>query len=178
MAAVAADAVGDETLLAQLRPSGAAMAAHSAAFVVMAHHALADAGLAFADARGDGNDNAAGLVPGDDRSLGRAADGKPATLGGAIGMKIAAAHARRLHGKRNLAGTGCRVRKVLERKLALAEEHHALHVRLSRQIVAAERMPACFSRASIAQSPMCEKLAGTARASSTTWRTTLVEEVG
>src|SRR5207253_503159 len=72
MAAVAADAVGDETLFAQLRPAGAAMAAHAAAFVVMAHHALPDARLALADAWADGNDDTAGLVPGDDRSLGRA----------------------------------------------------------------------------------------------------------
>src|SRR5216684_3540143 len=141
MAAVAADAVGDETLLAQLRPAGAAMAAHAAAFVVMAHHALPDARLALADAWADGNDDTAGLVPGDDRSLGRAADGKPATLGRAIGMKVAAAHARGLHGEHGLAGTGGRIRKILERKLAVALEHHAFHVVLSWKIVAAARMP-------------------------------------
>src|SRR5947209_9427291 len=97
MAAVAADAVGDETLLAQLRPAGAAMAAHATALVVMAHHALADARLALADPGPDGNHDAARFVSGDDRPFGSAADGKSSALGGAVGVKIAAAHAGGLH---------------------------------------------------------------------------------
>src|ERR1700736_724531 len=103
------------------------MAAHAAAFVMMAHHALPDARLALADAGTDRNDHATRLVPGDDRSLGRAADGKPAALRRPISVKIAAAHARCLHREHDFARPGCRIRKVLERKLAIAQEHYAFH---------------------------------------------------
>src|ERR1051326_1060852 len=131
MAAMAADAVGDETLRAQLRPAGAAVAAHAAALVVMAHHALADARLALAHAGAKRHDDAARLMPGDHRPLGRATDREPAALGSAIGVKIAAAHARSLHGEHDLAGTGRRIRKVFKCELAIAEKNHAFHDRNS-----------------------------------------------
>src|SRR5207253_5567829 len=57
------------------------------------------------------------------------------------------------------AGTGGRVRKVRERKLAVALEHHASHVVLSWKIVAADRMPVLLFSRPIPQSPICEKAA-------------------
>jgi hypothetical protein len=84
---------------------------------------LADARLALADPGAHRDDLPARLVPGDDGSLDAAADGEPSALGCPVGVKIAAAHARGLHGEHNLA----RIGKILERKLAIAEEHHAFH---------------------------------------------------
>src|SRR5437016_5718313 len=57
----------DRLFLAQLRPARAAMLAHRAAFVMVHHDPLADAGQLLADAGADRRDNATGLVATDDR---------------------------------------------------------------------------------------------------------------
>src|SRR5436190_22824785 len=118
MPAVAGDPVGHESLLAQLRPAAPAMAAHPASLVMVAHHALADARFALADARADGCHDSAGLMPGDDRPVRCSTDGEPAALGRAIGVQVAAAHPGSLHGEHDLARTGCRIREFLDCKLA------------------------------------------------------------
>src|SRR5437870_988145 len=83
-------------------------------------------GLAHAGAaRGD---DAAGLVAGHDGTTaapqaqrrGRVADR-------AIGMEIAPAHPRGLHGDDDLAGAGCRVGELTQLELPATEEHYATH---------------------------------------------------
>src|SRR5258705_10106412 len=100
MAAMVVVAVNlDRHFLAQLRPARAAMVADGAAFVMMHHDALADLRLLVADTRADGRDDAARLVPTDDRVRidRQAADGLAPRFGAAVLVQIAAAHAGRLH---------------------------------------------------------------------------------
>src|SRR6516165_7368675 len=97
----------DRLFLAQLRPARAAVVAHRAALVVVHHDALTVAGHLVADPGADRRDDAARLVPGDDR-IGvdrQPADRRAARFGPAVLVQIAAAHARGLHLDDDLAGT-------------------------------------------------------------------------
>src|SRR5436305_14670781 len=84
--------------LAQLRPAGPAVIADGAALVVVHHYALADLRLLVADPGTDRGDDAARLVPGDDRFGG---GGKPAGIAARfrppVLVQVAAAHPGRLH---------------------------------------------------------------------------------
>ena len=119
----------DRLLLAQLRPARAAVLAHRAAFVVVHHDALADAGHLVADAGADRGDDAAGLVPADDRVRvdRQPADCGPARFGPAVLVQIAAAHARGLHLDDDFARPRGRVGKLHQLDLPLAREDNAAH---------------------------------------------------
>src|SRR5216684_116271 len=118
----------DRLLLAELRPAGAAMVARGAAAVVMHHDACAETRLLLRHAGADGGDDAAGLVPGDDRvGVDREPADGGAALGAAILVEIAAAHARGLHLHDDLARIGRGVGKWHELDLSFAEEDDAAH---------------------------------------------------
>src|SRR5690348_3727155 len=115
-------------LLAELRPARAAVVADRAALVMVHHDALPDLRLRFTDPGADRGDDAAGLVPGDDR-LGRggeAADGGPA-LWPAVLVQVAAAHARGLHLDDDLAFARRRIGKVHQLELPFALKHDPAH---------------------------------------------------
>ena len=115
--------------LAQLRPARAAMLAHRAALVMVHHDALADPRHLLADLGADRRDDAARLVPADDRVRvdRQSADRFAARFGAAILVQIAAAHARGLHLDDDLAGPRRRVGKFHQLDLALAREDYAAH---------------------------------------------------
>src|SRR5947208_4308891 len=100
-------------LLAELRPARAAVVADRAALVMVHHDALPDLRLRLADPWADRSDDAAGLVPGDDRlgRRGQTADRGPA-LWPAVLVQIAAAHAGSLHLDDDLAFARRRIGKV------------------------------------------------------------------
>ena len=105
------------------------MLANRAALVVVHHDALADAGHLVADAGADRGDDAARLVPADDR-VGvdrQTADRGAARFRPAVLVQIAAAHARGLHLDDDLAGTRGGVGKLHQLDLPLAREDNAAH---------------------------------------------------
>jgi hypothetical protein len=127
--AVGGHAIDQETRPAELRPADAAVLADPAAAIVVVHHAHADLGLGFGDARPDRGDHAAGLVAGDDR-LGQIAQAqRPLRLAGcgAIELEIAAAHARRLDLEHHVARTRGRVRELPQLKLPVTQKYDAFH---------------------------------------------------
>ena len=104
------------------------MVAHGAALVVVHHDALADLRLDLRDAGADRGDDAAGLVPGDDRLGGdRQAADRLAAFRPAVLVQVAAAHARGLHLEDDLALAGGRIGKFHQLELAVAQEHHSAH---------------------------------------------------
>src|SRR5437764_10771512 len=115
-------------LLAELRPARAAVVAHGAALVMVHHDALADLRLRLADPGADRRDDAAGLVPGDDR-LGRRRESADcrAALWPPVLVQIAAAHARGLHFDDDLALARRRVGKVHQLELAFALKYNPAH---------------------------------------------------
>ena len=92
------------------------------------HRALADPRLLGVNVLAHCNDHAAGLVSADDRAwrskphgLGRFARRRP------IIFEIAAAHARGFHLEYDFVGARCRIRKLLELDLSVANKHDAFH---------------------------------------------------
>ena len=117
------------------------MVAHGAALVVMHHDALAHLGLDLGHAGTDRGDDAAGLVPGDDRLGGdRQSADQLAAFRPAVLVQIAAAHAGGLHFQHDLALAGGRVGKLHQFELTVAQEHHAAHRFLPRLT---PRLPHC-----------------------------------
>src|SRR5206468_3144946 len=127
MGVVAIDLNGH--LLAELLPAGEAMAAAGATLVVMHHHAVADLGLRFADARSDCDDNSARFVPGNDRiGVGRQTRAAPRlALRPAVLMEVRSAHPGSLHLQHDLTWSRPRVREGHNLKGTLARENNALH---------------------------------------------------
>src|SRR2546425_12706859 len=99
------------------------MLAAAASLVVVIHHALADAGLTRRHAGADGGDDAAGLMPGDHHAPLDAPGHLAGREGGAVGVQIAAAHARRLDLEDDLARAWRGVGELPELQLAVAEKH-------------------------------------------------------
>src|SRR5690348_11716725 len=125
---MAGDAIDlGDALVAKLHPAGLALRADAAAAVVMHHRALAAARLLLADARAHRDHDAARLVPGDHRSAGRLEAERRRPALGAIGLEIAAAHARGLDLEHHLAGPRRRVGEVDELDLAIAGKGYAAH---------------------------------------------------
>src|SRR5437899_11241377 len=88
----------DRLFLAELRPARAAMVADRATLVMVHHDALSDLRLLFADPGADGRDDAARLVPADDRvGVDRQPAAGAARFRAAVLVQIAAAHPRSLH---------------------------------------------------------------------------------
>src|SRR3954447_21623990 len=107
------------------------MVAYGAALVVMHHDALTDFRLNFGDARPDRGDDAARLVPGDDRLGGdRQAADRLAAFRPSVLVQVAAAHAGGLYFQDDLALAAGRVREFHHFELAVAQEHHAAHPHL------------------------------------------------
>ena len=129
MSAVAGDAIDLlHPLDAKLHPAGCAMRADAAAAVMMLHDAHADPRLLVAHPRPHRRDDAARLVPGDDRpGAAEPQRRRRAALGPAVEFEIAAAHARGLDLDDDLARSRRRVREVLQLERALAEKDDALH---------------------------------------------------
>src|SRR5262249_5779478 len=128
MAAVPRHAVDHDAPTAELSPADAAVLAAPAALVVMDHHALARRRIGLGDAGAARGDHAAGLVARDDRSA-RAAEAqrRSGVADGAVGMQIAPAHARGLHGDDDLAGPRCGAGEFPQFGLPATEENDATH---------------------------------------------------
>ena len=94
------------------------------------HDAGADPGLPFVDARATGSHYAAGLVSGNDRiGVGReAADRLLFSLGPAILVQVAAAHAGGFHLDHHFSLARGGIGKVHQLEFAATGEDHAFHV--------------------------------------------------
>src|SRR6185295_7098562 len=126
--AVARHAVDHDALTAELSPADLAVLAVAAALVVVDHHALARRRVGLADTGATRGDDTARLVTGDDGST-RAAQAQRCgrVADGAIGMQIAPAHSRGLHGDDDFAGPRRRVREFTQLELSSTEENDATH---------------------------------------------------
>jgi hypothetical protein len=94
----------------------------------MDHHALAGRRVSLADAGAARGDHAARLVARDDGPAGAAeAERRGGVADGPIRMKIAPAHAGRLHGHHDLAGSGRRIGELTHFKLSATEKNYATH---------------------------------------------------
>jgi len=119
--------------LAHLRPASPALAAHSAAGVVVDHDPVAHSDRALVDSRARGRDDSARLVPGDDAEIvtevgrTRAERSEGRIHGPAVELEIAAAHAGGLDLHHNLARSGYRVVERGDLNLAITTKNHATH---------------------------------------------------
>ena len=129
VAAVTAGAVDHRSLEAHLRPARAAVLAGAAAVVMVVHHALADPGFPVGDGGAYCHDHAAGLVTGDHagRPLDATGDDSTRIGRGAVGVQVAAAHARGLDLEDHVARAGCRIGEPSQLQLAISEKHDAFH---------------------------------------------------
>ena len=125
---MAGHAVDDDALAAELGPADTAVLAAPAALVVMDHHALTGRRVGLADAGAPRGNHAARLVAGDDRSaLAAQAERRRRVADGAVGMQIAPAHPRGLHGDDHFAGPRRRVGEFTQLELPATEENYATH---------------------------------------------------
>src|SRR5262249_21908674 len=97
--------------------------------VMVVHHALADPGFPVGDGGAHCRDHAAGLVTGDHagRALDATRDDSTRIGRGAVGVQVAAAHARGLDLEDHVARAGCRIGELPELELAISEKHDAFH---------------------------------------------------
>ena len=126
------------------------MLAAAAAIVVVAHDALADAGLLLGHAGADGGDDAAGLMASDRSGLAldAARDGAGFRRRGTVGVQVRAAHARRLDLQHDVPRARGRIGKVAQLEFAVTQENDASHgnfLRLDRLLSGgpAPARPAC-----------------------------------
>jgi hypothetical protein len=96
---------------------------------MVVHHALADPGFPVGDGAAHCRDHAAGLVTGDHagRPLDATSDDSTWIGRGAVGVQVAAAHARGLDLEDHVARAGCRIGELSELELAISEKHDAFH---------------------------------------------------
>ena len=93
MFGVCAVAVGNGPIQAHLCPAGLTVLAMAAAVIVMIHDPITDLGLGVANRGADGDDCAAGFVPGDYRAFNLLGSDTNLTRWASVGAKICSAHA-------------------------------------------------------------------------------------
>src|SRR5262249_4046101 len=124
---VAGRAVNGAALDAHLRPAGDAVLAGAATVIVMHHDAVAGARHVLRHALAHRGDEAARLVPGNDRAAHVAEAERGGAARRAVEFEIAAAHARRLDIEHDLAEPGRRIRELHQLELAVSLKGYCAH---------------------------------------------------
>jgi hypothetical protein len=127
MGAVGRDAINILDPVAHLGPSSAAIPAGLAALGMVNHHPVARLRLPWIDRAAHSDDDAARLVPADDRASQLQPETGILALRRPVKLQVAAAHPRSLHLEHDILRAWARIGEGLEIHLAAADENKTSH---------------------------------------------------